>query len=114
MKDWTKRYQRVVAPIGFDGATKRTARYCHTKNEAKELRARIQRWKIERAAPPRSFLAITEEDQNWLGYLKNRLGDLSKLPAIIDHYERTSKAVTEPMTVQALCNLFLEQPRKRR
>jgi integrase len=114
MKDWTKRYHRVVAPVGFKGAATRKAYYCRSANAAKELRADIQRWRRERAAPPRSFLAITEEDQRWLGYLKNRLGDLNKLPEIVDHYERTAKAVTEPMQVPVLCNLFLAQPRKRR
>ena len=114
MKDWTKRYHRVVAPVGFKGETQRKAYYCRSANAAKELRADIQRWRRERAAPPRSFLAITEADQNWLGYLKNRIGDLGQLPVIIDHYERTAKAITEPMTVPALCNEFLAQPRKRR
>jgi integrase len=114
MKDWTKRYHRVVAPVGFRGGTQRKAYYCASANAAKELRGDIQRWKRERAAPPRSFLAITEEDQRWLGYLKNRLGTLDQLPAVIDHYERTAKAVTEPLQVPALVNEFLAQPRKRR
>jgi site-specific recombinase XerD len=114
MKAWTEKYHRVVAPVGYKGVETRKAYYCRSANAAKELRADIQRWRRERVAPPRAFLAITEEDQNWLGYLKNRLGSLDELPAIIDHYERTAKAVTDPMRVPALCNLFLAQPRKRR
>src|SRR6516165_1005313 len=114
MKDWTKRYHRVIAPVGFEGATKRKAHYCDSKSAAQALRTRIKRWKFERKTPPAAIIAITEEDQSWIGYLKKRLRSLEELPTILDHYDRTARAVTSPMQVPKLCTLFLEQPRKRR
>jgi hypothetical protein len=66
-----KGYFRVDAPKGFDGYPKRRPIYCKSRNAANKLRARIQVWKRNRAMPGRRIVTITEEDENWVGFLKN-------------------------------------------
>ena len=39
--------------------------------------------------------------------MRNRIGDLSRLPGIVDHWLKTSKAVTQPLFVRELCNRFM-------
>ena len=114
MAEWRNRYHRVLAPAGFEGELKEKVHYCKSKSAAQELRTRIKRWRFERKNPAAAIVEITPDDKNWIVYAKTRLGSLDKLPAVIDHYDRTAKAVTARMPVPMLCNLFLEQPRKRR
>jgi integrase len=108
MKDWTDRYHRVAAPPGFDGNTKRKAYYLPSKARADALHARIAKYKADRKVPGFQAVEITDQDRNWLGYLRNRLGDLGKLPAVIDHWERTSAAVINKTTVRDMSAQFVE------
>lgn len=101
------RYFRVTAPPGFGGNAKRKAYYLPSKLQAADLRARIKQWKVGRKNPSLPIVVITEQDRNWLGYLKNRLGDLDKLPAVIDHWELTSAAVINKTTVRDMCIQFV-------
>lgn len=108
MRDWTDRYYRVIAPAGFDGHTTRKAYYLSSKSEAADLRWRIKKWKVDRKTPGLQAVELTESDRNWLGYLRNRLGDLALIPAIVDHWENTAKRVTRPLLVADLCREFIE------
>ena len=107
VKDWTERYYRVLAPSGFDGNLKRKAYYLPSKNQAAELRARIAKFKADRKVPGFKAVEITDTDRNWIGYIKNRLGDLGKLPAVIDHWERTAAAVISKTTARALRDQYM-------
>src|SRR5271166_2216488 len=99
-----KPYIRVETPAGFDGYDKRRPVYCKTRNQANELKARIKAWKAERRAGVQ-VVAITESDQHWIGYLKNQIGDLSRLPEIIEGWKRTETTITKT-TVRDLCKAF--------
>jgi integrase len=87
-----KGYFRVEEPKGFHGNQARRSVYCRTRNAANELRAAIKDWKRQRYAPTLPIVVLSESDRNWLGYLKNRLGSLDRLPEIVDHWERTKGA----------------------
>src|SRR5271165_6154739 len=100
-----KPYIRVETPAGFDGHEKRRPVYCKSRNQANELKARIKAWKNERRNPNVQVVALTEADRNWLGYIKNRIGDLSKLPEILDGWQRTETTITKT-TVRDLCKAF--------
>ena len=102
-----KGYFRVDAPKGFDGYQNRRPIYCKSRNAANNLRARIQVWKRNRAIPARYILTITEQDGNWLGFLKNELGDLSILPKLVDLWKRTEGAAISKTTVSELRDQFL-------
>jgi integrase len=102
-----KGYFRVDAPKGFDGYPKRRPIYCKSRNAASKLRARIQVWKRNRAMPGRHIVTITEEDENWLGFLKNELGDLSILPKLVDLWKRTEGAAINKTTLSDLREEFL-------
>jgi integrase len=107
VKDWTERYYRVTSPPGFDRNPKRKAYYLPSKNQAADLRARIAKFKADRKVPGFKAVEITDTDRNWIGYIKNRLGDLGKLPAVIDHWERTAAAVINKTTVRDMCGQFV-------
>src|SRR6516165_10075697 len=102
-----KGYFRVDAPKGFDGYQNRRPIYCKSRNAANDLRARIQVWKRNRAMPARYVVTITEQDENWLGFLKNELGDLSILPKLVDLWKRTEGAAISKTTVSELRDQFL-------
>jgi len=78
-----------------------------SKNKAADLRARIKQWKANRKEPWLPVVVINEHDRNWLGYLKNRIGDLGMLPSIVDHWERTAKRIAHPLRVADLCQEFI-------
>jgi site-specific recombinase XerD len=100
------RYIIVAAPAGFDGVENRRHYYFKTKNAALEFRNRIKRWKAERKAPTET-LSFDESAKRWLAYLQVHVGNLELLPEIIGHWERTAKAITEPLTVKALAESFV-------
>ena len=92
-----KPYIRVETPAGFDGYDKRRPVYCKSRNQASELKARIKAWKSERQSPNAQVIMLTESDKNWLGYLKNQVGDLSKLPEIIETWRRTETTISKTL-----------------
>ena len=104
----SERYHRVVAPIGFEGHKKRHPYYCKSKAQADALRWRIRKWKTDRKTPGLQVVEITDYDHNWLGYLKGRLGDLGLIPSVVDHWERTAKRITHPISVTDLCRELIE------
>src|SRR6516162_8776030 len=101
-----KNYIVVRAPRGFDGYPARRAHYCQSKNEAKELRNRIKRWKAEQKAPT-DTLSFDDNDKRWLAYLKAHVENLALLPEIVGHWERTAKTITNPLRVDDLCRAYV-------
>jgi site-specific recombinase XerD len=101
-----KNYIVIRAPKGFDGYPARRAHYCRSKNEAKELRNRIKRWKAEQKAPTET-LSFDDNDKRWLAYLRAHVQNLSLLPEIVSHWERTAKTITNPLTVDDLCRAYV-------
>lgn len=100
-------YYPVDVPAGFDGNVKRSKRYCHSKSEVTALRSRIQQWKLARKHKP-DTVELSDSDKQWIQYLHAELGpDLSPLPGIIEHWRRTSKSITHPLTVLELCEQFI-------
>jgi integrase len=100
-----RNYIVIRAPKGFDGYPARRAHYCQSKNEAKELRNRIKRWKAEQKSPTET-LSFDDNDKRWLAYLRAHVGNLELLPEIVSHWERTAKTITNPLTVDALARTF--------
>lgn len=101
-----KNYIVIRAPKGFDGYPARRAHYCQTKNEAKELRNRIKRWKAEQKSPTET-LSFDDNDKRWLAYLKAHVENFALLPEIVGHWERTAKTITHPLKVDDLCRQFV-------
>ena len=113
LQDMRKRRDiRIVAPKGFDGKTDRHEYTFKTQNSAQEFRLRIKRWKAEQRSPTET-LSFDDYDKRWLAYLRAEISDLELLPEIVAHWERTAKAITQPLTVGALCKAFVLH-RKRR
>lgn len=106
----SSRYIVVHAPAGFEGHPKRRTHYFQTKSAAKDFRAQIKRWKEDQKNPPLE-IELSETDKRWIAFLQNRLGDLSLLPEIINHWERTAKAVRKPLVVADLCAEYVEDRR---
>ena len=102
------KYLRVVAPAGFDNVSSRKAYYFPTKNAAEDFRWRIKRWKADEKLPPTETLEFDETDKQWIAYLRAHVGDLSQLPAIIGHWEKTAKRITNPLSVTQLCDQFIK------
>jgi integrase len=101
------KYFRVEAPKGFKGQMKRVTVYCKTRNAANELRTDIRRWKRERDNPMYNFVELTDADRNWVGYIKNRIGSLDQLPAVLDHWLATKGASINKTFVKDLRDQFL-------
>jgi integrase len=99
------RYTIVAAPAGFDGFPTRRKYYFKTKNAGAEFRSRIKRWKAEQKSPS-DTLSFDQNDMQWLAYLRAHVGNLEQLPAIVTHWERTAKSLTNPLTVTDLVEAF--------
>ncbi len=107
------RYSVVAAPAGFDGFPTRRHYYFKTKNAAHEFRLRIKRWKAEQKSPT-DTLSFDENDKRWLAYLRAHVGNLELLPEIVTHWERTAKALTEPLLVAELVERFTAYRKERK
>jgi integrase len=101
-----KNYIVIRAPKGFDGSLTRRAYYCTSRNQGKELRLRIKRWKAEQKSPT-DTLSFDTNDKRWLAYLRAHVGNLNLLPEIVSHWERTAKKITNPLRVDALARAFV-------
>jgi integrase len=92
-------YYPIDLPAGYDGKKTRTKRYCKSRSEAADLKARIRQWKLNRRYQP-DTLEITDTDKGWIVYLRNELGpDLSNIPSIVAHWKATAASVRLPCTV---------------
>jgi site-specific recombinase XerD len=80
-------------PAGFSDGDKhwdkRAKAYFKTKTEAANFCIRLNRWKDLQASPvvDATFQA-TDNDLHWIGYLRAQLPDLSRLPAIIEFWQK--------------------------
>jgi hypothetical protein len=95
-----------LPPKGFEGKSERHEYTFKTQNAAKEFRLRIKRWKAEQKSPT-DTLSFDDYDKRWVAYLRAHVGNLELLPEIVVHWERTAKAITQPLTVKALCKAFV-------
>jgi site-specific recombinase XerD len=100
------RYHIVAAPAGFDGYPTRRHHYFKTKSAAGEFHLRIKRWKAEQKSPTET-LSFDDNDKRWLAYIRAHVGSLDQLPAIVAHWERTAKAVTQPLSIDELCRAYV-------
>ena len=108
------RYSVVAAPAGFDGYPTRRKYYFKTKNSAHDFRLRIRRWKAEQKSPSTDTLSFDDNDKRWLAYLRAHVGNLEQLPAIIVHWEKTAKSLTNPLTVAELVESFTVYRKERK
>src|SRR5262249_37752842 len=99
-------YIVIRAPKGFDDYPSRRAFYCTSKNQAKELRLRIKRWKAEQKSPSET-LSFDDHDKRWLANLRAHVKNLGLFPEIVTDWERTAKTITDPLTVADLCRQFV-------
>ena len=99
-------YFPVMLPAGYDG-DKRRKRYCKTKTEAKELKAAIHQWKINRRRPQDTFRA-SEAELGWIGYLRAEKIDLSRLPEIISTWRAVSRDVKEKLRCEVAADRYVE------
>jgi integrase len=102
----SSRYIVVHAPAGFEGYPKRRTHYFKTQNAAKEFRIQIRRWKEDQKHPPLE-IELSETDKRWIAFLQNRLGDLSLLPEVVTHWEKTAKTIKRPLAVHGLCDEYV-------
>jgi hypothetical protein len=92
-------YYPIDLPAGYDGKKARSKRYCKSRSEASDLKARIRQWKLTRKYQP-DTVEITDTDKGWIVYLRNELGpDLSNIPSIVAHWKATAASVRHPCTV---------------
>jgi site-specific recombinase XerD len=98
---------RIDCPAGFDGYPRRRTVYLPSKQQAASLKNRIKAWKAARRAG-HATPVVTQADLDWLGYLKTRLGDLTRLPLILDAWQHAAEAVRERIRVDDLCAAFIE------
>jgi integrase len=103
----SRNYILVRAPKGFDGYPLRRAYYCTSENQAAELRLRIKHWKALQKFPTIDTLTIDDNDKRWIAYARAHVGNLSLLPEIITHWERTAKTITNPLTMADLCKTYV-------
>jgi integrase len=100
-------YYPIDLPAGYDGKKERTKRYCKSRNEAVDLKARIRHWKLTRKYQP-DTVEITDTDKGWIVYLRNELGpDLSNIPSIVAHWKATAASVRHPCTVREMVTQYL-------
>jgi integrase len=101
-------YYPVDLPAGFDGGAKRSKRYCRSRSQVADLKARIKQWKLNRKYRP-DTVEITETDKGWVAFLHNEIGhDLSDLPRIVRHWKETGKAIIARVTVRHSVDEFLK------
>jgi integrase len=99
-------YYPVDLPAGYDGNSKRQKRYCKTQSEVADVKARIRHWKLARKFKA-DTLTVDDDAKRWIAYLQAHIGDLTQLPAIVAHWNKTAKSVTAPSTVKELCDQFI-------
>jgi hypothetical protein len=95
-----------VLAIHNTSESSRTTHGVKTRNAAREFRLRIKRWKAGQKYPA-DTLSFDDSDKRWLAYLRAHVGNLELLPAIVTHWERTAKPITQPLKVEELCNAFV-------
>ncbi len=98
---------RVDVPPKWQGAEKRRSFYFESKEQALALCARVQQWKLNRSGGIQVH-NVADSDLWVVPYLKNELGDLGRITAIIDDWKRTSKQLTAKLTVSELIDKFGE------
>jgi integrase len=88
---------RKLSPTG-----KRQAKYFPSKNQALKF---VQEFKEETREHGRS--GVSAQDREWIAFARNKLGNLSLLPEVIRHWERTG-AHLEPMATEAAVNTYFD------
>jgi hypothetical protein len=96
-----KRYE-VRIPRKFSPSGKRESHYFRDKADAEDF---IKQYETERQEHGRQV--ITASDRRWLGYLYERIGDLSLLPEIINYYKRSGEGL-KPIATQDAIKSFLD------
>jgi integrase len=91
--------QAVNVPAGFSDGHKTWAKrgkaYFRTKTEAANFCARLNRWKELRRSPVAdATFQANDNELHWLGYLRERLPDLSLLPAVMDCWDKHGATVS--------------------
>lgn len=101
------RYYPLNIPAGFDLNANRSKRYCKSKSEVLDLKARIRQWKLARKYKPDS-IALSDSDKQWITYLHAELGpDLSDLPRVVEHWKLTAASVRRPARVHDMVTRYL-------
>jgi hypothetical protein len=77
---------RVRIPAKLSKSHKRESRYFATKSQAQKF---ISTFKTEQIEHGKS--GVSANDRQWIGYLRQHVGDLRQLPAIVEHWRRTGE-----------------------
>jgi hypothetical protein len=92
----------VQYPARYSTTGKRQAVYYPTQDDAQ---ADIDRRKCDREEHGKQ--AVTSEERRWILYARDRLGDLDKLPQVIEHWRRTGPEAITPTTTHGAVEMFL-------
>ncbi len=95
-KEWEPKFHegaqkwRVVVPIKLSSTGKRQDKYFDSQKAAEQFIADTLSERTEHGKQ-----AVTAEERQWINFARLELGDLSKLPAVIQHWKRTgSESIT--------------------
>jgi integrase len=94
------RYE-VRIPRKLSRSGKLESHYFHSKNQASKFIAEFRAEHRERGKS-----AVTGEQREWLTYVMRELGDLSRLPTVIQHWKRTGEHL-KPCSVQDAVKTFV-------
>jgi site-specific recombinase XerD len=94
------RYQ-IKIPRKMSPTGKRESKYFPSRRAAEQF---IRDFKAEHAEHGRQ--AVTAEERRWLGYWKERVGELSLMPEIVGYWKRTGEQL-QPTTVQDAVGSYL-------
>jgi site-specific recombinase XerD len=90
------RYEvRIPRKVSVSG--KRESKYFHTKQEAEDFIRQLQAEQREHGRQ-----AVTATERRWLGYLRERIGDLSLLPEIVNFWKRSGEHLQPIATKDAV------------
>lgn len=105
----SSKYQpwRVLAPAGFRGSDSRKPYYFETKTAAADFCKEVNNWKRDQKRPQTDILTFEDSDKQWLAFLKRQLPDLSLLPAVLDHWTKTSEAAISPVSLRDAVARFI-------
>jgi integrase len=93
---WEVRIPRKLTRSG-----KRESRYFPSKTQATKF---IQEFRTEHREHGKA--AVTGEEREWLTYIRREIGDLSKLPVVLQHWKRTGEQL-KPCSVEDAVQTFI-------
>ena len=96
----------VRIPSKLSETGKRQIRYYSSEAKARDD---IKSFKSEKMEHGRS--GVTAEERRWIGFLRESIGDLERLPSIVEHWKRTGERLNQ-IDVKDAVKEFLDSAEK--